>query len=62
MSIANHDDACGCDDCRVERARRRWYETWCRRTNRRMPRWVDREGPVAAETPHGRTGRRASDH
>jgi len=59
MSIHDHDDGCACDDCRVVRARTRWYETWCRRTNRRMAPWANRDGAIAAET---QTGRRAADH
>jgi hypothetical protein len=61
MSIADHDDGCACDDCRVARARRHWDEKWCRRTNR-MPGWANREDLTAAQTQPGQTGRRPSDH
>jgi hypothetical protein len=62
MGIDDRDHVCACDNCRIERARRRWYETWCRGTNRRLPRWAGRESLIAPGTEPGEPGRRTSDH
>lgn len=37
MGTDRHSDGCQCDDCRIGRARRQWYESWRRQTGRRVP-------------------------